>query len=60
MVMVLMLMMAAFAWGATYIAAQYGVAYVVGIATAIIVTEIHSLKGTFRIETETGGKDADK
>ena len=54
---VMIMFMFVFTYGAVWLAAHHGLPYVIGMATAIIMTELHSLKGAFRFEKE---KDAKK
>jgi hypothetical protein len=46
-----------FSWGASLIYSTHGIAYVIGIATAIIVTEQNRLHGTFKKIDESFKED---
>ena len=48
----MIIIMAGFAWSGAWIVSTHGVGYVIGIATAIIITEMHRLAGTFKIEED--------
>ena len=56
----MVIIMAGFAWCGAWLAASHGVGYVIGIATAIIITEMHRLAGTFKIDSEESEEDKDE